>query len=492
MKVKQITVNDSERLLRLQECLKQSGNRLGFVTSIDGKQLATLILKTSSGEAELWLTPMESRRYHSLTPHIPQAHWQERTLWDMFNLIPEGHPRLKHNLLHESYKESFFPLLPDALENTESANRTYSSMKVSGSGIYEIPVGPIHAGIIEPGHFHFSCLGEIVYNLEIRLGYLHRGIEKRMTETPWKKLRFVAEAAASDSAVAYSLANVSALESVSAVAVPSRALYLRSLALEIERVAMHISDLGGLAGDVGYLGVASALSRLRGVALGMGELLSGSRLMRGFLCVGGVLYDPDNRLAEIQKSAKDLQDKLAAPLRSMLSNQVAIDRFTAVGRVSRRLAEDFGLTGPAGRASELVYDARQFFAHGAYPQVKPYIAAQSEGDILSRTKVRMGEIDSSLRLIQKFIDELPAGKVFEEPPEQLEKNSVGVAVVEAHRGELIHLVFTDDNGAIKRYAIKDPSVNNWTALAIAVRNNLLADFPLCNKSFSLSYGGHDL
>lgn len=492
MKVNQITVTDSERLPLLQNCLRQFGNRLGFITSIDGKQLVTLILKTSSGEAELWHTPMESNRYRSLTPNIPQAHWQERTLWDMFNLIPEGHPRLKHNLLHESYKESFFPLLPDALIDADSANRTYAPMKVSGSGIYEIPVGPIHAGIIEPGHFHFSCLGEVVYNLEIRLGYLHRGIEKRMTETPWKNLRFLAESAASDSAAAYALANVTAIESLSSVEVPSRALHLRSLALEIERVAMHIGDVGGLAGDVGYLGVSSALNRLRGIALGMGEMLSGSRYLRGFICVGGVLYDPDNRLAAIQRAAKELKEKLAAPFRSMLQNQVAIDRFTSVGRVSKRLAEDFGLTGPAGRASELTYDARQFFAHGAYPQVKPLIAAQSEGDILSRTKVRMGEIDSSLRLIQKFIDELPAGKVFEEPPEQLEKNSVGVSVVEAHRGELIHLAFTDDDGRLKRYAIKDPSVNNWTALAIAVRTNLLADFPLCNKSFGLSYGGHDL
>ncbi|MBS2004841.1 MAG: NADH-quinone oxidoreductase subunit C [Cyanobacteria bacterium SZAS LIN-5] len=492
MKLQVLTVPDGERLALLQKRLQHPDTRLGSITSVDGRQIVTLILNTESGDAELWYTPMETNRYHSLTAHIAQAHWQERTLWDMFGLIPEGHPRLKHNLLHESYRESFFPLLPDAAENPDSPFRTYSSMRVSGSGIYEIPVGPIHAGIIEPGHFHFSCLGEVVYNLEIRLGYLHRGIEKRMTEVPWKKLRFLAESAASDSAVAYALANATALENSSDIAVPERALYLRSLALEIERVAMHVSDLGGLAGDIGYQGVAASLSRLRGVALGLGELLSGSRLIRGFVCPGGVLHDPDSRLAQIQKQAVELRKKLAPPLKSMLSNQVSVDRFSGVGRVSKRLAFDFGLTGPSGRASDQDYDARSYFAHGVYPRIKPAVAVEPEGDILSRSKVRIGEIEASLTLIEKFIDEMPAGKFFEEPPEQLKKDSVGVSVVEAYRGELIHMVFTDADGAVKRYAIKDPSVNNWTALAIAVRNNLLADFPLCNKSFALSYGGHDL
>lgn len=492
MNVKQITVSDAERLSKLQKCLQDSSTRLGTITSLDGKQILTLVLNTQTGDFDLWNTPLETSRYHSLTTHIPQAHWQERTLWDMFGLIPEGHPRLKHNLLHEAYRESFFPLLPNAVEDSESPFRIYTPMKVSGSGIYEIPVGPIHAGIIEPGHFRFNCLGEVVYNLEIRLGYLHRGIEKRMVETPWKKQRFLAESAASDSAVAYALANATALERLSDFSVPERALFLRTIALEIERVAMHISDIGGLAGDVGYLGVATSLSRFRGIALGMGELLTGSRLMRGFVCPGGVLHDPDARLAQVQKQAIELQKKLVSPFRAMLSNQVAIDRFANVGRVSKRLAQDFGLTGVAGRASEQPYDARNHFAHGIYPQIKPAAAVESEGDILSRTKVRMQEIESSLNLILKFIDELPAGKFCEEPPELLQKDSIGVSVVESYRGELIHMAFTDENGHIKRYAIKDPSVNNWTALAIAVRNNLLADFPLCNKSFALSYGGHDL
>ncbi len=492
MKLKELSVNDGDRITMLQQRLQESDARLGMITSVNGKQLVTLILNTVSGEGELWHTPLLSDRYHSLTSHIPQSHWQERTLWDMFGLIPEGHPRLKHNLLHEAYRESFFPLLPEATEDLSSPYRSYSPMIVSGSGIYEIPVGPIHAGIIEPGHFRFSCLGEVIYNLEIRLGYVHRGIEKRMIDTPFKKQRFLAESAASDSAVAYALANAHALEEICDVQVPAKALYLRSLSLEIERVAMHLNDIGGLAGDIGYLAVSSSLSRLRGVSLQMGELLSGSRLIRGFICPGGILYDPDRNLSSIQKLAADLKTRIEPILNSMLTNQVVIDRLDKIGRISKRLAEDFGLTGPTARASELPYDARHHFNHGVYPQLKPTSVVESGGDALSRTKVRIAEIYSSLLLIQTIIDKLPGGPIFEELPDSMPANRSGVSVIEAHRGELIHAAFTDEHGKMKRYVIKDPSVNNWTALAIAARGNLLSDFPLCNKSFGLSYGGHDL
>ncbi len=492
MKLKELSVRDCDRSTLLQQRLQESDARLGIITSMDGLQIVTLILNTVSGEREVWHTPLQSDKFHSLTSHIPQSHWQERTLWDMFGLIPDGHPRLKHNLLHEAYRESFFPLLPEASEDTSSAYRTYSPMIVTGSGIYEIPVGPIHAGIIEPGHFRFSCLGEVIYNLEIRLGYVHRGIEKRMTEIPWEKQRFLAESAASDSAVAYALAHAHALEEVCDLQAPAKALYLRSLALEIERVAMHLNDIGGLAGDIGYLAVSSSLSRMRGVSLQLGELLSGSRLIRGFICPGGVLYDPEKNLSRIQKLATELKSQIDPIFNAMLRNQVVIDRLDKIGRVSKRLAEDFGLTGPTARASELPYDARHHFKHGVYPQLKPTPILENGGDALSRTKVRIAEINSSLLLIQTIIDEMPGGSIFEAPPENLPANQSGVSVVEAHRGELIHAAFTDENGNVKRYVIRDPSVNNWTALAIATRGNLLPDFPLCNKSFGLSYGGHDL
>lgn len=492
MKIQQTNLAEKDRVSTLQETLRVEGNRLGGITSITGSELVTLVLNTVSKSGQIFITPLENEHYSSITPHLAEAHWQERILHDMFGLIPDGHPRLKGSLLHETYSNSFFPLSSTIAENPESAERIYQSMKVRGDGIYEVPVGPIHAGIIEPGHFHLSCLGEIVFNLEIRLGYLHRGIEKRVVETPISKQRFVVESAASDAATAYALAHATLIENFFRVAAPLRALFLRSLVLEIERVAMHLNDLSGMAGDIGYVAVASSFGRQRGVALKMAELICGSRLLRGFVCPGGVTREPDKYLIQVESLAKTLQKELPSLFYAFLRNQVAADRMDRIGRLAKNLASDFGVVGPTARASGLNYDARAHFVHGIYPHMVPKIPTMDDGDILSRTKLRMAEITSSLNLILELISHAPKGSILTPLPESLPADEVAVSVVESHRGELIHMAFTDSSGNLKRYWIKDPSVNNWTALAIAVRNNLLSDFPLCNKSFSLSYGGHDL
>ena len=492
MKVERSEIALDERIDVLRPLFHQTGNRLGLISSIDGKHLISLVLNTMEGRAVCWETPLVSKQYHSLAPVISQAHWFERTLWDMFGLESENHPRLKHNLLHESYPASLIPLLAEHNVCSNGDHREYKPMEVKGDGIYEIPVGPIHAGIIEPGHFRFSCLGEVIFNLEIRLGYVHRGVEKRLCELPWRKQRFLAEAAASDSAAAYALAHAIAIESLFEVSVPYKADFLRTISLEIERAAMHINDLGGLAGDIGFLAISATMGRLRGVALSMGEQLTGSRLQRGFICPGGVVFDPSAKLRMIKESANQLRKSLKPVISFFMTNEVARDRMENIGKISHRLAADFGIVGPAGRASDQKYDARQHFTHGVYPRVRVPVAVEVGGDVLSRAKVRIAELESSLFLIEQLIDGLPDGDISVKLPDALPKNSSGIAVVEAHRGELIHLMFTDGEGKCCRYAIKDPSVNNWTGLAIAVRNNLVADFPLCNKSFGLSYSGHDL
>lgn len=472
--------------------LNQPGKRLGLITSIDGSQIVTLLLDTAENTATLWESLLAEHRYSSLTPRITQAHWMERTMWDMFGLEPVNHPRLKHNLLHEPYDEKLCPLNPEGQVSAPDGHRQYHSLEVKGDGIYEIPVGPIHAGIIEPGHFHFSCLGEIIFNLEIRLGYVHRGVEKRLAEMNWQKQRFLVEAAASDSAAAYALAHAVALENIADLAVPEKAQHLRSLALEIERVAMHISDLTGLAADIGFLAISSSLGRLRGASLGMADLVSGNRFFRGFICPGGVIQDPDHRLSKLQAAAKALKKELEPVIKSFLANQVVLDRMEKTGKVSERLARDFGLVGVAGRASNQAYDARHHFAAGVYPLLKPQMAIETNGDVFCRAKIRVAELIESLSFIDMLLETMPAGPISTSIPATLPANAVGLGIVEGHRGELIHLVFTDEHGNCKRYAIKDPSINNWTALAIAARNNLVSDFPLCNKSFSLSYSGHDL
>jgi Ni,Fe-hydrogenase III large subunit len=374
-----------------------------------------------------------------------------------------------------------------------SPSRSYSFLQVEGEGVHEIPVGPIHAGIIEPGHFRFSCLGEVITNLEIRLGYQHRGVERRLTEIPWPQARFFAEAASSDTAVGNALAHAVALEELLGVEAPPRAEALRTMALEVERLASHLGDLGGLSADVGYSAGAAIFARLRGAALGLGELLTGNRLQRGYVAPGGVTRDlePGSRAA-FATALSDLTRQATASLPLVLEHPAVIERMEDTGRVSPSLARAFGLVGPAARASGSDYDARAVFRHGRYPEHAPVPARRDSGDVLARAQVRGREILASLSLLAAWVGDLPQSPV-RVPIDGLRlAGGAGVGIVEAWRGELIHWVTAGDDGRIERYAIKDPSFNNWTGLAIAVRGNLVADFPLCNKSFNLSYSGNDL
>ncbi|MFN8660153.1 MAG: hypothetical protein U0105_27705 [Candidatus Obscuribacterales bacterium] len=381
------------------------------------------------------------------------------------------------------------------MTSNEPSDHAYQFLNVEGEGVYELPVGPIHAGIIEPGHFRFSCYGEVIVNLEIRLGYVHRGVEKKLSEVPWRKARFVVEAAASDMAVANALAHCVAIESLLEIELPRRPQLLRTAAMEVERLAMHLSDLGGLAGDIGFLAISSSMARLRGLALRMGDLLAGNRFMRGYICPGGTTrHFPDSNIKELTSTAKELSAQVNPVVEFFTENQVAIDRMQGVGKVSSKLATDFGLVGIAGRACGIDYDCRKFWSHATFPKDHFIATTDDAGDVLARAKVRVGEIQSSLQILLDIIEEISStpSPSSVPVPETLPANCTAVGLVESHRGELIHLIFTNSLGQIQRYCIKDPSVNNWTGLAIAVRNNLIADFPLCNKSFSLSYSGHDL
>jgi Ni,Fe-hydrogenase III large subunit/Ni,Fe-hydrogenase III component G len=465
--------------------------RLGLLTSIDGAQVVCVMLDPPNGTAELWEVKLEENNYKALTLLLPQAHWFERVLFDMFGIVPEGHPRLKHVLLHEQYEPGFFPLRKVPLPAEFETDRRYKFLEVKGEGVYEIPVGPIHAGTIEPGHFRFSCLGETIVNLEIRMGWVHRGVEKRMTEVPWRKIRYVAEATASDTAAANVLAHAIAIESMFGVEVPLRAETLRTIAMEVERLAMHAIDVGGMASDVGFLPIYHNLSRLRAMALGMAQCLSGNRFLRGFIFPGGTRDLDDARLEKVKTLVKNMRAEIKPILDIFDDNQVVKQRLSFAA-ISKSLAFEFGLVGVAARGCGIPYDCRRFFKHGLYPGAAPEVAVQKDGDMLSRTRVRISEIYSSMDIIERLVGELVPGDVSVQLPDELPPNEISLGVVEAFRGELLHLVFTDENGKISRYAIKDPSANNWTAISIANRNGLIADFPLCNKSMSLSYSGNDL
>jgi Ni,Fe-hydrogenase III large subunit/Ni,Fe-hydrogenase III component G len=466
------------------------GRRFGHLTASlddDGRTVIdVLLLDPSNASATVLSAPLAQGEleYPSVTRQVAAAHRAERALGDFFGIRPTGHPRWKSLILHDDV----WPLDIAPLAGTPGLPREpYEFLHVSGEGIHEIPVGPIHAGIIEPGHFRFSCAGEVIVYLEIRLGYQHRGVEKRLAELPWPKARYLAESASSDTPVGNALAHALAIEQLLGVVVPPRAQALRSMSLEIERLANHVGDLGALCGDIGYSAGASLFGPLRAAVLGLGTLLAGSRFQRYYVRPGGVARDlpPCDFAGAAAKVRKRLRELV--PL--VLDNAAVVERMEGTGHLSAAHCREFGLVGPAARASGIAYDVREAFGTSAAPPT----TTRKAGDALARTQVRADEAFTSLDLINRLAAELPPGPVLE-PCEHLPlpAEAAGVGIVEAWRGELIHWITTDANGRVARYAIKDPSLNNWTGLAIAVRDNLVADFPLCNKSFNLSYSGNDL
>lgn len=475
--------------------LKQPGWRFGHLTAIRRNErifLETLLLNTKEGSGVILSAELPSsvRAYPSLTPTIPAAHWAERVVGDMFGLRATGHPRWKSIILHDNvWPADLTPLWPESGTTREP----YIFFKVKGEGIHEIPVGPIHAGIIEPGHFRFSCLGEIITNLEIRLGYQHRGVERQLCEMPWQHAHVLAESASSDTAAGNALAHALAIEQLVGVTVPARATALRMLALELERLANHIGDLGALAGDIGYSPGAALFPPHRGAVLACCQLLTGTRRQRYYIIPGGVARDlDDGRRKVMLQGIADVSHRLQEHIPLILEHAGVLERMQGTGRLAPALAKDFGIVGPAGRASGSRYDVRAAFPIDGACTVPFTPAHRESGDVLARAEIRAEEIESSLRIVQYLLGNMPASRIVDDLPAALPAECSGVGIVEAWRGELIHWVTTDALGAIIRYAIKDPSFNNWTGLAIATRGNLVADFPLCNKSFNLSYSGNDL
>lgn len=487
---------------RLREII-DSGGRLGLlsarrVVERTGFALIAVVLQPDIHKISVWEALLDSSdgSFPSITPKIPQAHWFERAVYDMFGLRPEAHPRFKSVILHEAWPQGFHPLRGDEprLKEDDPPRDDYRFLKVEGEGVYEIPVGPIHAGIIEPGHFRFSCLGEVIENLEIRLGYQHRGIEHQMTQIPWQRARFLAEAASSDMAAGNAWAHAMAVEQVLGIESPNAAQNLRAVALEIERVASHIGDLGGVCSDIGYAAGAATFGCLRGRALGLGERLTGSRFLTSYIVPGGVARGLSlSERKELEREVRELAAAFEKAEPLLMDNAGALERMEGTGKVRRSLAADFGLVGPAGRASGIEYDVRAAFGPVPYRELEWKVAGGEDGDVLSRVAIRVDEIRCSLGMISALLDKVAGSDDCRTPvPHLLPANATGVGIVEAWRGELIHLICTNANGAIDRYCIKDPSFNNWTGLSIAARGELVADFPLCNKSFGLSYSGNDL
>lgn len=416
------------------------------------------------------------KSYESFTQNFPQFHIFEREFYEEFGIEPLNHPWLK-----------------PVRKNQDK----YPFFEMKGEGVHQVAVGPIHAGVIEPGHFRFMCHGEKVYDLEIMLGYQYRGVEELFTKGNKYNNR-LAESVCGDSVIAYNMAYSQAMEELAGITISNKAQIIRRVALEMERIAIHIGDMGAIAGDIAYQMGASIFGVTRTLVINTMLEVSGSRFGRGLINVGGVNFDIDKSLSDkIIKTLDDVAKTVDRTTRVMLKSPTVISRLERTGVVSTENAKALGAVGMAARASGVDIDSRFNMNDKWYTALGVEKPFKATGDVHSRFKLRYKEIKQSILIVRKLLKKLEdynnESISYTKPLEMsLAPNSFVVSVVEGWRGEVVHVAITGQNRELIKYKIKDPSFSNWYMLAMAVRNNGISDFPLCNKSFNLSYCGNDL
>jgi Ni,Fe-hydrogenase III large subunit len=419
-------------------------------------------------------TPV-SGSYPSLTVDHPQAHLFEREVWEQHGLTPEGHPWLK-------------PVRQTAID--APANGGF--FRVDGPEIHEVAVGPVHAGIIEPGHFRFQCAGEEVLHLEIALGYQHRGIEEALVGGPHRATMSQIETIAGDTTIAHATAYASVMEALGEAEPPLTAQWLRAIALELERLANHTGDLGALAADVAFLPTSAACGKIRGDFLNLTALVCGNRFGRGLIRPGGCRHELDaGRVATLRERLVTALADVAQASAWFWDAASVRARFENVGVVFPAQAVEIGLVGPAARACGLVRDVRYDHPAGWHRFAQAPVAVWPDGDVFGRARVRSLEIQRSGEFLLEQLAAPPESEPKVEIPSPAAE-SLAVALVEGWRGEVCHVALTDAVGRFRHYKITDPSFHNWSGLALALRGTAISDFPICNKSFNLSYCGFDL
>ncbi|MFT3849889.1 MAG: NADH-quinone oxidoreductase subunit C [Propionivibrio sp.] len=468
-------LDDGDRLVTLFGRVNRNSTTADIVV--------TAVLQSAAGDLSFLrahATPGAS--YPSLTVRHPAAHIYERELWEQTGLQPDGHPWLK-------------PVRFESERQQRMAD--YPFFQVRGQEVHEVGVGPIHAGVIEPGHFRFMCLGEKVHHLEIQLGYQHRGVEKLLLTRPPTTLTPIVESICGDSCIAYAWGHLAALEALTGVTPSFESEVLRGVALEMERIAIHLATLNGLATDIAFLQGTGTYGRLRTAVINACQRVCGNRFGRGWLRpwltkgLGGGLRD------DLRKTLTDFARDLAGINELMCSALSVKARFRGTGVVSKQAAHDLGLVGVAGRASGVAYDVRHQSPGSLYERFPIEMAIEPSGDCWARMVVRMREIDASLAWLFRVLDDdtLDLDGAEADPialDARLRPDALCVSLIEGVRGPVVQVLETGAHGELLHYKVQDPSLPNWFGLALAVRDNGISDFPICNKSFDLSYCGNDL
>ena len=431
--------------------------------------------------------------FASLANAIPGVNWQEREIQDLFGLKLIGHPNPRRCALHDDWPE-VHPLRKDFDLRTQLPpfeGERHKFIPVEGEGVFQVPVGPVHAGIIEPGHFLFSVAGEPVLYLQLRLFYVHKGTEKLFENLPVQHCVRLAESISGDSAFAHATAFCHAIERAAGVEAPPRARFLRSICLELERLHNHIGDIGAICTDVAFATVNMHCMRLKERVLRVNELLTGNRLLRGMACPGGVRFDFDgDQLKALSQLVIGLRPEFDDVVGLIERSSSTLNRLEKTGMLKPEVARDLGVVGIAGRASGFEHDLRRDFPHAAYDQLKIAVPVYQAGDVEHRMQVRIDEVRESFSLIEQLVAKLPGGPVRVEIGE-LPAGVTAIGYVEGWRGEIFHWIRTAPGNRLARCKVKDPSLQNWPVLSEAILGNIIPDFPVVNKSFNLSYSGTD-
>ncbi|MDD1743776.1 MAG: NADH-quinone oxidoreductase subunit C [Methanomassiliicoccales archaeon] len=456
-----------------------------------GQGFAVAAAYASAGGLDWVELPLgEEGRYPDLSGLFPYAARMQRATADLVGLAAEGAEDTRPWLSHGAWTRRM-PLRQAAPELPQRDPADYPFVRVAGDGVHEIPVGPVHAGVIEPGHFRFSVAGEPIINLELRLGYVHKGIEKLSERMLYRNGVQLSERISGDNGFAHSLAYCQAVEALSDVEVPERSKYLRCIFAELERIHNHLGDVGGIALDTAFSVGAQRAYTLRERMMDVNDLLTGSRFLRGVNCLGGVTKDIDEalrsrlmeRLVQVKLGFQDYHEEV-------IGTPSIMDRLETTGVLPYEAARDLNIVGPGGRASGVDRDVRRDHPYAAYRNLSFRVPILRQGDVNARFQIKSEEIFESISIVEQAVSNLPDGELRIEVPSP-DSGRTAMSLVESPRGELMHWIVSGE-GRPFRHKIRDASFHNWRAMEVAVLGNIVPDFPLVNKSFSLSYSGNDL